>query len=69
MGARLHALRRARRLTRNEVMALSGVHYDLLRRIEKGERDIELSVLFALCGVYDADASRVIQSEYSIPVA
>jgi len=68
VAGRLLTLRKARGYSRNKLNAESGVHYDIIRRIEEGTRYIELTVLFKLCAALDADPSEVISTNYSLRV-
>ena len=68
LGARIRALRKARGYSRDDVQEELGIHWDLLRRIEIGERDVEITLLIELAEFLKEDPIKLIRREYSVSV-
>ena len=69
VAKRLHGLRKARNLSRMMVYTQSGVHWDILRRIETDERDVQLAELFALCELYGVEPVAILSAEFTVEIA
>ena len=63
LGARLHALRRARGLTRSQVAAEVGVSTSFLGMVERGETDISLARFTRLTGFLGVSVADLLEDD------
>ena len=63
LGARLHALRRARRLTRSQVAAEVGVSTSFLGMVERGETDLSLARFTRLTGFLGVSVADLLEDD------
>lgn len=63
LGARLHALRRARGLTRREVAAAVGVSASFLGMVERGETDMSLARFTRLTGFLGVSVADLLSDD------
>jgi transcriptional regulator with XRE-family HTH domain len=68
IGARLRALRKARNVSRQQLMDDSGIHWDMIRRIEVEGRDVEISTLLRLCDILGENPLKLLMADYSVSV-
>jgi transcriptional regulator with XRE-family HTH domain len=61
LGKNLRAARRLRKLTQEEVASRSGVQQGEISRIERGERDPQVSTLIRLAEALEVAPSRLLE--------
>jgi DNA-binding Xre family transcriptional regulator len=68
VAKRLLASRQAKSMTRKDLHALSGIHWDTIRRIEVGERQIQLVHLHAICGALNQDPAAIVADNFAVTI-
>lgn len=65
LGQRVRALRRAAKLTQEELAKQAGISASFLGHIERGSRVLSVETLLALCGALSVTPNELLGMEYA----